>query len=181
MKVGLFKLVEGYSFDHKQIKEEVERIYQENNCRTQIGLTHTTRDLSEEEKITESIGSIYDFDEKKYKFKETDFCVFNERYKNTYLHEMYKSIPHIGRFRIMTLVGPSCYTIHKDLSRRYHYAVETNENCIFLFPQNNVQVHIPQDGNLYLLDTRYPHTFVNGSRFTRTHLVFDDLSSLLPR
>jgi hypothetical protein len=181
MSSGLCKLVEGYSFDYNRIKEEVNQIYLENNCLSQIGLTHTDRTLTEEEKITESIGSIYNYEDKTYRYKETDFCIFNERYKGTYLYEIYKSIPHIGRFRIMTMTGPSCYTIHKDLTKRYHYVVETNENCLFLFPRNKVQVHIPQDGNLYLLDTRFPHTFVNGSFHKRTHLVFDDISSLLPK
>jgi hypothetical protein len=178
---SLCSVVSGQKYDHEQIKKEVNQIYQEHNCLSQIGLTHSSSNLTEEEKIIECTGSIYDYGEQKYKSRETDFTVFNERYKNTYLYEIYRNLPSIGRFRIMTMHGPCCYTIHKDLSKRYHYVVETNVNCIFLFPTIKQQVHIPCDGNLYLLETRLPHTFVNGSRETRIHLVLDDLSTLPKR
>lgn len=181
MKEHLCRPLPEYSFDFDQIKKEVEIIYQENGCIPQIGLTHSEKDLTEEEKILESVGSIYDRETKTYKFKETDFTVFNERYKSFYLYEMYKSIPNLGRFRIMTMQGPKCYTIHQDLSMRYHYVLETNKNCLFLFPGLSEQFHIPCNGKLYIVDTRYAHTFVNGSNKVRTHLVLDDLSTLLTR
>lgn len=175
----LCQLDRRYAFDYERIRLEVKQIYEENKCLPQIGLTHSSADLTEEEKILESTGSIYDKVNQKYKFKETDFTIFNERYRHTYLYEMYQTIPHLGRFRIMTMKGPSCYTIHKDLSRRYHYVIETNPNCLFLFPSVGKQVHVPCDGNLYLLETRLSHTFVNGSTEIRTHLVLDDLSTLI--
>lgn len=167
------------SFDLDRVRTDVLSIIGTYNY-PQIGLTHSpkTTGLSMEERMLECTGSIMDYDTKVLKFKETDFTEFNEDFKNTYLYEIYKSVPNVGRFRIMVMNGPSCYTIHRDLSKRYHYVIETNPNCLFLFPGVNKMYHIPMDGNLYLTDTRYRHTFVNGSRGRRIHLVLDDLSTL---
>jgi hypothetical protein len=170
-----------YKFDFDLIKADVLSILEEHNFITQIGLTHSSRIMTEDEKILESVGSIKDYETGKFKFKETDFVNFNERYKHTYLYEMYKSLPNLGRCRIMTMYGPKCYTFHRDMSKRYHYVIETNLNCLFLFPQRNAQYHIPADKTLYIVDTRYRHSFINGSRERRIHLVFDDLSTLQQR
>jgi hypothetical protein len=168
-----------YKFDYNQIKKDVYFLLEKHKYIPQLGLTHSTADLTEDEKILESVGSIFDYDKKVFKFRETDFTVFNEAYRDLYLYEVYKSIPNIGRFRIMNLEGPKCYTIHKDFSKRYHYVVDTNPNCMFIFPGLDKIVRVPFDASLHLLDTRYSHTFVNGSRLRRVHLVMDDLTSLI--
>ena len=166
-----------YIFDFEEIKRNVLSIIEEHNL-LQIGLTHSDKDLTEEEKIIDCVGSLYNYDTREFRNKETDFTQFNEKYKNTYLYEVYKNLPNIGRVRIMTMNGPSCYTIHRDLTKRYHYAIETNKDCLFLFPSKEQQFHIPCDRNMYLVDTRNKHTFVNGSRKRRIHLVLDDLTDL---
>lgn len=175
--MDIVKKLSEYNFD--EIKRDVDAIIQQYNTLSQIGLTHSTRELSDLEKLTESVGSIWDSNNGKYKFKETDFCVFNEEFKSTSLYDMYKSIPNIGRFRIMIMDGPKAYTLHKDLSRRYHYVLDTNPDCLFLFPDQGQMFHIPADKHLYSVDTRFRHTFVNASRHRRVHLVIDDLSSLV--
>lgn len=175
----LIKQVPEYKFDYKKIRTDVMAILEQNQFPNQIGLTHSIKAVTEQERLFESIGSIYDRVNGVFRYKETDFCIFNEAYKNTYLHEVYNTIPNLGRFRIMSLTGPSCYTIHRDQTRRYHFVIETNPDCLFLFTEHNEMVHIPLDGNVYLLDTRYKHTFLNGSRQRRIHLVMDDLSTLL--
>ena len=178
MSIEIIKQL-NYDFDLDKAKLAVMKILEEHNFIPQIGLTHSPKATTAEEKILESTGSIFDFDNKEFKFKETDFTVFNDAYKGTYLYEMYKSMPNIGRFRIMTMDGPKCYTSHRDLSKRYHFVIETNPDCLFLFPGIKQMHHIPMDGNLYIVDTRYKHTFVNGSRKRRIHVVMDDLSSLV--
>lgn len=178
MAVDVIKQL-NYEFDFDKVRNDVMVILEEHNFIPQIGLTHSIKAKTFEEKILESTGSIFDFDSKEYKFKETDFTIFNEAYKGTYLYEMYRAVPNIGRFRIMTMTGPMCYTSHRDLSKRYHFVIETNPECLFLFPGIKQMHHIPMDGSLYLVDTRYKHTFVNGSRQRRIHLVMDDLGSLL--
>lgn len=176
--IEIVKKLEEYKFDFDKIKEETISLVEKYNL-PQIGLTHSTKDLTEEEKILESTGSIMDRETKVRKFNETDFTVFNEKFRNTSLYEIYRSIPNIGRFRIMTMAGPKCYTIHNDITQRYHYVIETNKDCLFLFPSIRQQFHIPADGNLYKVDTRYRHTFVNGSWGRRIHLVLDDIAPLL--
>ena len=179
MAIEIIKKLPEYKFDFDQIKKDVLWILEKNNNNPQIGLTHSNRKLTEEQKILECTGSIYNYDTNEFNFQETDFSIFNENYKSTSLYEMYKSIPNIGRFRIMTMDGPKCYTIHQDLSMRYHFVIDTNPNCLFLFPGVEKQIHVPCDQSLYILDTRYNHTFVNGSKKRRIHVVIDDLSSLI--
>ena len=172
----LVKKVELPQLDLERIKNEAFKILEKHDL-PQIGLTHSIN-ATEENKLTESTGSILDRQTRTIKFKETDFTEFNDAYKGSYLHEVYQMLPNIGRFRIMAMSGPMCYTFHRDFTRRYHIAVETNINCLFLFPQLSQQFHLPADSNMYLVDTRQQHTFVNGSRSRRVHLVLDDLSTI---
>ena len=166
-----------FKFDLELIKQDVKWILKKHNL-SQVGLTHSITVTEQAEKIVESTGTNYNYDTGVYRFKETDFTEFNEEFKQLYLYEVYKTIPEIGRFRIMNMPGPSAYSIHKDLSKRYHIAVETNTDCLFMFPGLKENYHIPADGNVYLLDTRFRHTFLNGSKSIRTHLVLDDISTL---
>lgn len=167
-----------YSFDLEKIKKEVLDLLSVYNWK-QIGLTHSDRDLSEEEKLTDSTHSAFDSVTKKFIYKEKPvYSIFNDRFKNTYLHEVWKTLPNVTRFRILVMDGPSCYTIHTDGMARYHLAVETDPKCLFLFPDHERVFHIPADGNVYLAETREKHTFVNGSRSRRIHLVLDDITSM---
>lgn len=179
MTIEVIKQLPAYKIDFIRMQADVLRILEDCNFISQIGLTHSTKDLTEEQKITESTGSIIDYHSGEQRFSETDFTVFNEAYRDTYLYEIYQQIPSIGRFRIMTMDGPKCYTLHRDCSKRYHYVIDTNPDCLFIFPGVNQMFHIPKDHNLYLVDTRHRHTFVNGSRKRRIHVVMDDLSTLI--
>jgi hypothetical protein len=179
MSREIIKQLPEFKFDLAEATKDALWILEKNEFMPQIGLTHSTRELTEQEKLVESTGSIFDYESKTYRFKETDFTEFNEAYKSTYLYEMWKQMKNIGRFRIMNLNGPKCYSIHQDLSMRYHFVIETNPNCLFLFPDQKEMLHIPRDGALYILDTRLSHTFVNGSKKRRIHIVVDDLASLI--
>jgi hypothetical protein len=171
------KLVE-YKFDFEKIKKETLSLLKKYNNVGQIGLTHTNRDIPADKRIFESCGHLRDLSSASVRFKETDFKVFNEEFKDTYFYEIYNTIPNIGRFRIMNMSGPSCYSIHTDVTYRYHIAIETSPDCLFLFPDLNKTLHIPLDGNFYIVNTKHRHTFINGSRSRRIHIVLDDLSSL---
>ena len=166
-----------FHFDLDLIKIDINWILEKYPF-SQVGLKHSVNCLPEN-KILESVGSNYDFESKSYRFDERDFTEFNVEFRSTYLYEIHKQVPNIGRFRIMSMPGPSCYSIHRDQSKRYHIAVETNKNCLFLFPGLNTNFFIPADGNMYSLDTRQKHTFLNGSKTHRVHLVLDDISTLL--
>jgi len=163
-------------FDLERARNDVLHILQEYETNNgQLSLTHTPEAI-ESEKLYQATGSLYDSENKVFKYSEADFTVFNDAFKHTYLYEIYKAVPNIGRFRIMVIDGPKCYTIHKDFTTRYHLVLQTNPHCYFVFPDNNEVLHIPADGNLYLVDTIQHHTFLNGSREKRIHLVMDNLA-----
>ena len=67
--IEIVKKLEEYKFDFEKIKLETISIVEKYNL-PQIGLTHSTKNLNEEEKILESVGSIMDRKTKVKKFKD---------------------------------------------------------------------------------------------------------------
>jgi hypothetical protein len=158
-----------YSFDLDTIRDEV-RFYTEKYPQQQIGLTHSSDAMTVEERMSEATGSTVLHSRK----KDTDFVIFNKDFNGTMLQTIYETLSNnfrLCRFRIMTMAGPSAYHAHCDISQRLHYAVETNRDCIFLFPEIQQQLFIPQDGFVYQVDTCHRHTFVNAGKTTRIHLL----------
>lgn len=99
--------------------------------------------------------------------KETDF-IFpnfpNMKYTNSVIKEL-----KMFRTRLMRMQQKTCYTYHKDPTKRLHIPLITNENCFMIIED---QVHrYPADGSYYLIDTTKKHTFVNASFDYRIHLV----------
>ena len=179
MNDNYINVIDRYDFNFDKLKADTLKIIEECDPEEpQICLTHTPD--CKVNKLYEGAGSLFEPNTKEYIANESDFTVFNDAYKDTYLYDMYKSIPDIGRFRIMIMVGPMCLTTHNDLTARYHYAIETNEACVMIFPaaEDGKIIHIPQDGKLYHVNTKKVHNFVNGSRHRRIHLLIDDLSTL---
>jgi hypothetical protein len=158
------------------LKEAMSIINKHGAFNGQIGLTHRPG-TPEGDKLIDATGSLYDYDSGQFVAKESDFTEFNSAFVGTYLHEIYSTIGNIGRMRIMIMDGPTAYTIHRDVTTRYHLALKTNPFCFFVFPNQNEQMHIPQDNSIYEVDTREYHTFLNGTRATRIHLVMDNLLS----
>ena len=77
----------------------------------------------------------------------------------------------VYRSRIMLSREKSSYSIHFDTSPRLHLPLVTNPQCNFLFTFPLSMIHLPADGRTTWLDTRLPHTFLNGSLEHRLHLV----------
>lgn len=98
--------------------------------------------------------------------KETDFnkLIFDLPYINSVISDL-----KMYRTRIMKLKSKTCYTYHKDLSKRIHIPIETNENC-FIVIDKEVK-HYPADGNYYIVDTTQYHTAFNASKENRIHMV----------
>ena len=160
-----------FNFDLKLVIDEV-KFYTEKypQIRPQICLTHSTDTHTAIERLREAAGSMTILSRK----ADTEVDMFKEEFYGTYLHFIYKTLStkfQLCRFRIMIMNGPMVYYAHSDTSRRLHYVVETNSDCVFLFPEIGEQFHIPADGNVYLVDTRLRHTFVNASRLPRIHLL----------
>lgn len=76
---------------------------------------------------------------------------------------------NIGYGRVAILKGKTCYTYHKDKTKRIHIPIETNDNNFFVM--NDTVFRLPADGSVYEVDTTYIHTFVNGSVSRRVHIV----------
>lgn len=74
------------------------------------------------------------------------------------------------RTRFMWLNGMSCYSMHRDMSPRIHIPIITNSACYFVFKEDRTIEHMPA-GNVYSVDTRKLHTFMNCSPEPRLHLI----------
>lgn len=106
--------------------------------------------------------------------QEKDFSIFNQELKGSYLETIYLMVANqftVGRTRIMHLPPRYSMTWHKDLTKRIHLAVQTNEHARLLFEDGCC--HVPLDGNFYMADTTKPHSSMNGHKHaSRYHLLF---------
>lgn len=103
--------------------------------------------------------------------------VTNIEYPETYYKYPLWNTPTINKFmekygvvrtRIMKSNPRSCLSLHRDLSKRIHIPLFTNENC-FMVIDDQVFRMLPD--NIYLADTTLPHTAVNASFEPRAHIV----------
>lgn len=109
--------------------------------------------------------------------KEEDFRFLHPRLKGTYWEELIDSFKFpYGRIRVMRVLPGRCYVAHKDYSYRYHIPIETNNACFFYFNDHDKTIKIPQDGNLYCVNTLEKHTFINAGSTDRIHLVISGVN-----
>ena len=73
------------------------------------------------------------------------------------------------RTRVLVLPPQCCYTYHRDLSKRIHIPLITNDRCLMIV--DDIVYRYPADGNHYVMDTLKPHTALNGSKQDRIHIV----------
>ena len=105
----------------------------------------------------------------------SEFTILNEIYEGTVFANMIQDV-NGQRARIMHMNDYTAYSVHKDMTPRYHLALITNPNAYFIFPTLNQIMHIPADGCLYEVNTTILHSFVNCGP-DRTHLVISKRSS----
>ena len=98
--------------------------------------------------------------------REDEFIVpnFNMEYTNLVLKKlgMYRS-------RLMTMRETSCYSYHKDPTKRIHIPLITNDKCFMVI--DDIVHRYPADGSYYIVDTTKMHTAINGSWEDRVHIV----------
>lgn len=102
-------------------------------------------------------------DEREYKYVQPTL-------RNTHISTI---IDHLKGFRARIMIMPpkTCYSIHQDATPRVHIPIVTNLNNLIIFPSDN-QMYSLIPGKAMWLDTRRPHTFINGDNLlTRIHLV----------
>lgn len=103
--------------------------------------------------------------------EEKKYLTLNKLYQNSYLDDFLKDIPFkVCRLRWMVLHPKSCYTLHKDETKRIHFPIITNPQCYLIFQGDGNFYHL-DEGNSYILDTTKPHTAMNGGEEIRVHLV----------
>jgi len=138
----------------------------------QICLTNCEHDAPAEARLYGGSGRLTDGDE--FKFR-----TFNEEFKGTYFHEIYRRISEkyvVGRTRIALLKPRQCYSMHRDVSLyRYHVAIFTNPECFLVYEQFGIR-HIPADGNIYRIHSRERHSAFNGGESDRYHLIIEIMS-----
>lgn len=99
--------------------------------------------------------------------KETDFVHpnFNMPYINSILTKL-----GMYRTRVLKLGPASCYSIHRDPTKRIHIPIVTSDKCLLIV--NNEVMYLPADGSYYEIDTTHRHTAINGTRnLERIHIV----------
>ncbi|MGW2086540.1 hypothetical protein [Streptomyces sp. NPDC001880] len=104
---------------------------------------------------------------------DSDFTEVHADLRGSYLGEVFDRLPFRPiRTRIMALGPKHCYSVHRDMTPRYHLAVTTSEHARFVFVEHDKVVHIPADGNLYYVGTRHLHSAFDGGDDMRIHIVF---------
>lgn len=103
---------------------------------------------------------------------EHSFCHLQPSLRGSVIEDYIKwlEVP-VYRARIMLAREKGCYSIHQDFSPRLHLPLVTNKQCNFLLTDPLQMFHLPADGTTTWVDTRRPHTFMNGSTHKRLHLV----------
>lgn len=174
----LIEKLEEHHFDLAKARLDTLKVLEEYEAPGgQIALTHRPDAVTSKDKLYGATGSLYDFENDEFTDTEQSFTVFNDAFKDTYLYEIYKSFPSIGRFRIMVMDGPKAYTVHRDFTKRIHLVLFSDPRCYFVFPDVSRIEHLPPSESPYMVDTTQTHTFLNGSRERRIHLVMDDIST----
>lgn len=167
-----------WKFDMDRLYDEVIAIteylsFDINNSPNQICLTSRPNARTP---IYDGVGSLYDFEKKRFVAKESDFTVFNREFEGTYLEEVYNTInavDSLGRVRLLRLQSRNCYSFHKDTEFRYHMAIKTNTSCFIMY-EDAPPYHIPADGIVYRMDATRHHTALNAHKTEdRIHLVLN--------
>lgn len=151
--------------DHRHILQEYKKLeehiqWPENSAKgKQTGLQYAENEMPEKS----AVGSL------RSSRIETEYSLITPLFKNTIFEEIINQYK-MCRTRLMWVNPYSCYSIHKDQTKRLHIPLITNTECFFIFPDDRELVHLPL-GNLYLVDTTKNHSFCNFSENPRLHLV----------
>mgnify|MGYP001484750314 FL=1 len=97
---------------------------------------------------------------------ETDLThkIFDIPYVNSIIeeHQLYRT-------KFFKMKPKTCYSYHRDQTKRLHVPIITNDKC-FLVVDDEV-VRTPEEGTSYVIDTTKIHTAVNASFEERIHLI----------
>lgn len=121
--------------------------------------------------LFDGIGKIIDYKN----VSEKEFCNINDLFIGTDIERLLNELKQDGlahgRVRIMSMSSGKAYSYHMDCETRLHFALKTNDKCMFIIDEKVFRV--PQNGRGYILNTTLPHTAINASSENRIHLVID--------
>lgn len=109
-------------------------------------------------------------------YPEEEFTEINRLFAGTIFEDILHECAPIGRARLMFLEPRRSYSIHQDTEERIHFAIETNPQAILLVASDQHRmwrVHVPDDGMGYRINTRLPHSALNGGTEPRIHLLLN--------
>jgi Aspartyl/Asparaginyl beta-hydroxylase len=104
---------------------------------------------------------------------EKQFVHWLPEFNNLYAKDVYDVLRKrwkLGRVRLMEVLPKTCYSWHKDVSKRLHVPIYTDHTRCGLIIEDTVY-RMPADGNAYLADTTLYHTAFNSMDQSRYHLV----------
>ena len=160
-----------YNFDIDRLAAESLELFEKYGSSVQISLKHrenANKDSLWDDGIGSAIGDGQFLNTKEY-------IVLNEMLKGSYIEKIHNTIVKdysFGRMRLMKLSGRQCMSLHVDLEKRIHIPIITNKNCLMIVDEE--VIHMPADGNAYLVNTTKRHTALNSNlNFDRIHLMFD--------
>ena len=122
----------------------------------------------------EGLGTAFDDESKKLKFREKDFTRWSPELENTEILLQIKKIEAlglpVGRTRLMQMKPRSCYSFHTDATERIHLVINPDPQAVMIFLPSTV-VQIPFDKKFHVVDTTKTHSAMNGGKLDRLHLV----------
>ena len=122
------------------------------------------------------VGLQYHDDERNIWFDSTDKHRIPERLFNKlnpiFSGTIFESVINeynLTRSRFMLLAPWSCYSMHRDKTKRLHIPLITNDQSFIIFKDGPAE-HLPT-GWIYSVDTTKHHTAMNGSNDWRLHFI----------
>ena len=98
---------------------------------------------------------------------QKDYVLYNYEYDNTLTKSLLKDF-RCYRSRYLTRESGTCYKWHKDDDFRVHIPIYSDPGNFFAF-EGGIERLDP--GYAYLVNTKRMHTFFNGSKTSRVHIV----------
>jgi hypothetical protein len=177
-------LVIDQQFDAKLLRDEMTEILGESEAMdawstfSQLGLTHRVG-IDPTTRYRDGCGSLYDKDTQKMLAETSQFSQLST--DKPYINQVIDVVREIantygrqvGRVRFMKQDAKTCLSLHRDLDEfRFHVPIQTFKTAFFIV--DDVVCRMPREGNMYLLNTKVPHTAVNADYTkSRIHLLFD--------
>ena len=103
---------------------------------------------------------------------ESAYSEFIDEFKDTYFKEVFDVLSSkykLGRVRVLLKQPRSTLSWHRDPEPRLHIPIITNQGSIMVI--DNVAMHLPADGSVWITNNTKYHNAFNGGEEDRIHLV----------